>query len=107
MGRTIELYSLLGTLIDTIDGTSITIPTKNLHDVLTHLRVMQTKLDILYIQSELLNIELRTMNNHEPTKNSELVIVRNNPLFEEDELHVEDAKSHNNSNINECGFEEQ
>ena len=61
---------------------------------------MQTKSEILHIQSKLLNTDLRTMNNHDETKNFELVIAQNNPLFEEDEFHVEDVEAHSDSSIN-------
>ena len=46
------------------------------------------------------------MKNDEATKNYEPVIVQNNPLFEEDELRVEDVEAHSDSSINWCGFEE-
>jgi hypothetical protein len=43
-----------------------------------------TKLDLLQIQFKLLQDELRTLKNQEAIKNSKLVLVQNNPLFEID-----------------------
>jgi len=45
---------------------------------------MQTKVNLLQMQSQLLNDELRTLKNQEAIKNFELVFVQNNPLYEID-----------------------
>jgi len=70
-----ELFFLLETLFETIESTSITIPNNTMENVLIGLHVMQTKVNLPQMQSQLLNDELRTLKNQGLVKNFELVFV--------------------------------
>jgi hypothetical protein len=84
MERSLELLELLNTLIITIEDNTISINKDTLKSVLTCLQVTQDKVRLLQAQSQLLNDEIRDLKN-QSVKHSELVLVQNNPLFDDDD----------------------
>lgn len=70
-----ELFFLLETLFETTESTSITIPNNTMENVLIGLHVMQTKVNLPQMQSQLSNDELRTLKNQGLVKNFKLVFV--------------------------------
>jgi hypothetical protein len=109
----------LETLLETTKSTSITMPNSTLENVLTYLQVMQTKVNLLQMQFQLLNDKLRTLKNQGLVKNYELVFVQNNPLYEinppqhvvqgsqivDDESQDAKAQSDTKSNLSESDLE--
>ena len=56
-----------------------------LQSVLTCLQVMQAKVRLIQSLSQLLNDELINLKNQQPVKCSELVFVRHNPLYDDND----------------------
>jgi hypothetical protein len=81
MAQIDELLELLNTLIlSTIDN-MVTIDKATLQSILTCLQASQAKVELLQIQTRLLHDELQQKN----LQHSELVLVQNNPLFNDDD----------------------
>jgi hypothetical protein len=57
---------------------------ETLQSVLTCLQVTEAKVRLIQDQSQLLNNELIDLKNQQPVKCSELVFVKNNPLYDDD-----------------------
>jgi hypothetical protein len=55
---------------------------QTLENVITCLRVMQTKVHLLQSQSQLLNDEIKDLKNQQLVKNYKLILIQNNPLYD-------------------------
>jgi hypothetical protein len=63
MAKIMELISLLETLLETTENGSVILTNETLENVITSLRVMQTKIHLFQYQSQLLNDEIRDLKN--------------------------------------------
>jgi hypothetical protein len=81
MAQIYELLELLNTLILYIVDNMVTIDKETVQYVLTCLQVSQAKVELLQTQIQLLHDELQRKN----LQHSELVLVQNNPLFDDDD----------------------
>ena len=81
MDRIDDLLELMNTLILSFVDNTVTIDKATLQSILTCLQASQAKTELLQVQTRLLHDELQQKN----LQHSELVLVQNNPLFEEDD----------------------
>jgi hypothetical protein len=92
MAQSLELLQFLNTLINTTEDNTVILNKETLQSMLTCLQVMEAKVRLLQDQSQLLNDELIDLKNQHPVKCSELVFVKNNPIYDDDVFYPQSVK---------------